>query len=305
MKVLIFGCGFSGLEIGRRLAARGVEVAGTTRSEENYSKFEQAGIKPLPFDGPTLEPELLAELKDVTHLVISIAPPRQETQDQPDVPVDPVLAALAVLEAATGETSLGLLPKLTWIGYLSTVGVYGDHGGEWMDETATLSPTSARSRQRVRAEKEWQEAADSRGLPLSIFRLSGIYGPGRNALRAASEGRSRRLIKPGQVFNRIHVLDIAKAVDLAMAKSSAGIFNITDDEPAPPQDVVTFAHELLGTPPPPEMDFETAELSPMARSFYGDNKRVSNKLSKDQLGMQYDWPNYRDSLKRMFEENNW
>ena len=111
MKVLIFGCGFSGLEIGRRLAARGVEVAGTTRSEENYSKFEQAGIKPLPFDGPTLEPDLLAELKDITHPVISIAPPRQETQDQPDVPVDPVLAALAVLEAATGEASLGLLPK--------------------------------------------------------------------------------------------------------------------------------------------------------------------------------------------------
>ena len=159
--------------------------------------------------------------------------------------------------------------------------------------------------ERVRAETEWMQAAETADLPLSIFRLSGIYGPGRNALRSASEGRSRRLIKKGQVFNRIHVRDIAKATELAMAKSVAGIFNVTDDEPAPPQDVVTFAHHLLGSEPPPELDFETAELSPMARSFYGDNKRVSNARSKAEFGMDYDWPNYRAALKRMLDENDW
>ena len=162
MKVLIFGCGVSGLEIGRRLAGRGVEVAGTTRSADKHAKLEQAGIKPLPFDGQKPGPELLAEMKDVTHLVISIAPPRQESEDRGDVPVDPVLAALAALGG-----KLDSLPKLTWIGYLSTVGVYGNHDGEWMDETAELSPTSARSRQRVRAEKEWQAAAEAMDTPVT------------------------------------------------------------------------------------------------------------------------------------------
>lgn len=299
MKVLIFGCGFSGLEIGKRLVSQSVDVAGTTRTAEKFAGLEQAGIQPLLFDGVTIDRRLCAELENVTHLVISIAPPRQEAIDLNNSIVDPVLSALG------GELSPSLLPNLTWIGYLSTVGVYGNHDGAWMDETADLSPTSARSRQRVRAEQEWKIAAKLRNLPLCVMRLSGIYGPGRNALRAASEGRSRRLIKSGQVFNRIHVGDIAQAVDLAISKSAAGIFNITDDQPAPPQDVVAFAHQLLGTPPPPEIDFETAQLTPMARSFYGDNKKVSNQLSKDVLAMRYDWPNYRDSLQRMFDETTW
>jgi len=296
MRVLIFGCGFSGLEIGARLAKQNIEVSGTTRSTEKFSRLVEAGIQPLLFDGNTLDQTLLAALKAVTHLVISIAPPRQENSDHTDA-VDPVLSALG------GSTSL--LPNLTWIGYLSTVGVYGNKDGAWMDETANLAPTSARSRQRVRAEDEWIETAHLHNLPLSIFRLSGIYGPGRNALRAASEARSRRLIKEGQVFNRIHVGDIAQAVELSLLKNTAGVFNITDDEPAPPQDVVSFAHQILGTPPPLELDFDTAELTPMARSFYGDNKRVSNQRSKELLGMQYDWPNYRESLQRMFDESTW
>lgn len=299
MNVLIFGCGFSGKAIADRLAAKGVNVWGTTRGEGKFDDLRAAGVRPLKFDGALLGSELMQTLKEVTHLVVSIAPPRQEDASAPDALVDPVLGAF-------GKQSLtSLMPNLGWICYLSTVGVYGNHDGAWMDETAELAPTSARSRQRVRAESEWIKAAGENELPLAIFRLSGIYGPGRNALRSANEGRSRRLVKEGQVFNRIHVGDIAQAVDLALVQRADGIVNVTDDEPAPPQDVVTFAHQLLGTTPPPEMDFETAELSPMARSFYGDNKRVSNARSKDILGMSYDWPNYRVALKRMFEENDW
>ncbi len=299
MKVLIFGCGFSGLEIGRRLASQGIAVTGTTRSQDKFSLLRQAGIEPLLFDGHSCDQTLTSKLAETSHLVISIAPPRQENAEEPKSSVDPVLAALGGLVAPDR------LPKLTWVGYLSTVGVYGNHDGAWIDETADLSPSSARSRQRVRAEKEWADATESRSLPLAILRLSGIYGPGRNALKSAKQGRSRRLVKSGQVFNRIHVGDIAQAVDLASSKSVAGIFNITDDQPAPPQDVVTFAHQLLGTSPPPELDFESADLSPMARSFYGDNKRVSNLRSKNLLGMQYQWPDYAVSLQRMFDENDW
>lgn len=299
MKVLIFGCGFSGKAIAERLSSKGIAVSGTTRSQSKFDDLQAAGARPLQFDGAPLGEDVVAAMGETTHLVVSIAPPREENGQDPGAGVDPLLNALGKNPLRT------LMPKLQWICYLSTVGVYGNHDGEWMDETAELSPTSARSRQRVRAETEWTEAARANDLPLSIFRLSGIYGPGRNALRSASEGRSRRLIKKGQVFNRIHVRDIAKATELAIAKSASGIFNITDDEPAPPQDVVTFAHQVLGSAPPPTMDFETAELSPMARSFYGDNKRVSNARSKAELGMDYDWPDYRAALKRMFDENDW
>jgi nucleoside-diphosphate-sugar epimerase len=299
MKVLIFGCGFSGKAIAQRLTANDYYVSGTSRSSDKFDDLRAVGASPLQFDGAMLTPELMEALKSTTHLIISIAPPREENLESPQELVDPVLKAFG------GQSLQTLMPDLRWIGYLSTVGVYGNHDGAWMDETAALSPTSARSRQRVRAEAEWMGAAKSSDLPLSILRLSGIYGPGRNALRSANEGRSRRLIKAGQVFNRIHVKDIAKAVELSAAKSASGVFNVTDDEPAPPQDVVTFAHQLLGTEPPVEMDFDTDELSPMARSFYGDNKRVSNVRSKDELGMEYDWPNYRAALKRMFDENDW
>ncbi|MEM9105994.1 MAG: SDR family oxidoreductase [Pseudomonadota bacterium] len=299
MKVLIFGCGFSGKAIGERLSAKGHVISGTTRAQGKFDSLRDSAVQPLQFDGAALNEAVSAAMADATHVVVSIAPPREENLDNPDARVDPLLNAF-------GDESLrALMPNLQWICYLSTVGVYGNHDGDWMDETAELSPTSARSRQRVRAENEWIDAAKSNALPLSIFRLSGIYGPGRNALRSASEGRSRRLIKKGQVFNRIHVRDIAKATELAIEKSASGVFNVTDDEPAPPQDVITFAHQLLGSEPPPEMDFETAELSPMARSFYGDNKRVSNARSKAELGMDYDWPNYRAALKRMFDENDW
>lgn len=299
MNVGIFGCGFSGKAIGRKFAETGNSVWGTTRDKARFSSLSNLGIQPVPFNGKSVDRDLIRALGSVTHLIISIAPPREENHQNTTDPVDPVLNAFQ------GLTTGNPLPNLKWVGYLSTVGVYGNYDGAWIDETAQLNPSSARSRQRVRAESEWQDFAKETDTPLAIFRLSGIYGPGRNALVNAHAGKSRRLIKKDQVFNRIHREDIATAVSLAAGKSIDGVFNVTDDEPAPPQDVVTYAHSLLGTTPPEEIDFETADLSAMARSFYGENKRVSNAKSKSGLGMTYDWPNYRAALRRMYDEETW
>ena len=301
MKIGILGCGFSGRTIGQRLSNKGLPVWGTTRTTEKFPGLEKVGVKPLQFDGETISSELIEHLATTTHLVISIAPPREE--DPSKSITDPFLAALANKQPV--HSLLEISPKLEWAGYLSTVGVYGNHDGAWVDETTKVAPISARSRQRVKAENEWLTLGSSTELTTSVFRLSGIYGPGRNALVTASNGKSRRLVKKNQVFNRIHVADIAEAIDSAAHKNADGIFNITDDQPAPPQDVVTFAHEVLGTIPPDELDFETADLSPMARSFYGENKRVSNQKSKDILGMTYAYPNYTTALTKMYSEQNW
>jgi nucleoside-diphosphate-sugar epimerase len=196
------------------------------------------------------------------------------------------------------------MPKLEWIGYLSTVGVYGDHDGEWVDEQTPCKPVSRRSVARLAAEDGWTRLADEAGVPLAIIRLSGIYGPGRNALKTLSEGKARRLIKPGQVFNRIHVADIGGATALLARQRLGGIYNVTDDMPAPPQDVVSEAARIMGVEPPAEMDFETAELSPMARSFYGENKRVSNARIKAS-GYSFMYPDYFTGLAALFDHENW
>ena len=286
--LLIFGCGFSGEAIARLAAGNFAAITGTTRDAAKADRIRNAGAEPLVFDGETLSPELVSRLAGTTHLLVSIAPGEAG---------DPVLNALEKSEAA--------LPALKWTGYLSTVGVYGDHGGAWVDEQTEPRPVSKRSRQRLEAETAWRTFAGARGLPLAVLRLSGIYGPGRNAFVNIANGTARRLVKPGQVFNRIHRDDIAAAALAAARKKADGIFNITDDEPAPPQDVVTFAHELAGVAPPPETDFETADLSPMARSFYGENKRVSNAKSKAELGLAYAFPDYRTALTRMWREESW
>ena len=299
MQVGILGAGFSGKMIGKAFADDGIAVWGTSRSAEKFDALQASGIEPVLFDGETAKGDLLSALARTTHLIVSVAPPRQENSEHPDATVDPVLRALA--DHALGD----IAPSLQWIGYLSTVGVYGDHGGAWVDEEVPAAPASERSRQRVRAEAEWLAIGESNNIPVGVFRLSGIYGPGRNALVTAQAGKGRRLVKEGQVFNRIHVGDIAQALTKAAHMNAAGVFNITDNEPSPPQDVVTFAHDLLGLTPPDEIDFETADLSPMARSFYGENKRVANAKSRSVLGMEYQWPNYRVALTRMLEENDW
>ena len=285
-KLFIFGFGFSSTAIAEKAKDDFDVICGTSRSEEKVEKLRSEGIEAEVFDGEATQ-ALKAQLADATHIIMSISPGEQ----------DPVLAAFPDL--------VELAPKLEWIGYLSTVGVYGHHDGAWVDETSELRPVSKRSIQRVTAEEAWTELANKSNIPLSIFRLSGIYGSGRNWFINIEKGTSRRLVKPGQVFNRIHREDIGQAVTLAMRKNIGEVFNITDDDPAPPQDVVTYAHELMGKTPPTEIDFETADISPMARSFYGENKRVSNQKSKEVLGLEYQWPNYHFSLKRLWDEGSW
>lgn len=289
--LFIFGAGYSSTECGRRTADYFDVVHGTTRTQDKMPNLKTSGMEPLSFDGQSqsgIHAELEDALANATDLLVSIAPGEAG---------DVVLNQFAQL--------LRQSKNVRWICYLSTVGVYGDHGGSWVNEASECRPVSKRSVHRVAAEEAWREIAAQMNIPLAIFRLSGIYGPGRNTFINIEKGRSRRLIKPGQVFNRIHRDDIANAFALAASSRSDGIFNITDDQPAPPQDVVSLAHELHGSNAPPEIDFETADLSPMARSFYGENKRVSNAKSKAVLGMKYQWPNYRAALKKMWESESW
>jgi nucleoside-diphosphate-sugar epimerase len=282
----IFGAGFSGRAYGRLLSDAGFEVHGTTRSAEKAGELRHDGIVPHIFAGP-VSTVPAAVLDKVTHLVVSIAPGEDG---------DPVLAAV-------GDT-IRAMPELQWIAYLSTVGVYGNHDGAWVDEETECRPVSKRSIQRLAAEKAWRSLADDIGKPLAILRLSGIYGPGRNAFVNLEKGKARRLVKPGQVFNRIHVDDIARALTYLGERRADGVFNITDDEPAPPQDVVEYAASVMKIDPPSEIDFESATLSPMARSFYGENKRVSNAKVK-RAGFDFAHPSYRDALDRMWTEETW
>lgn len=286
--LFIFGYGFSSTAIAVACGDQFDQIVGTTRGPEKFLKLEEGGIKPTVFDGEKLTQETQEKLEFATHVLVSIAP--NENGDR-------------VLNAC--REVLAKNQNLKWIGYLSTVGVYGHHHGDWVNEESECRPVSKRSVERMAAEKAWLDFSTKHNIPLAIFRLSGIYGPGRNAFMNIEKGNARRLVKKDQVFNRIHRDDIGTAVSCAVKMTASGIFNITDDEPAPPQDVVTLAHELIGKIPPKEIDFETADLTPMARSFYGENKRVSNAKSKQVLGMEYNWPNYRVSLKRMFNEDDW
>ncbi|KPF47386.1 SDR family oxidoreductase [Rhizobium sp. AAP43] len=285
MHMMIFGAGYSGKAIGALAASRGITVTGTTRSAEKAQALEKRGIRPALFDGETLSEALLETLLTVTHLVQSIAPGASG---------DPLIRLL-------GPAGLRkVMPQLQWVSYLSTVGVYGDHDGAWVDEETAINPVSQRSLERVEAEAAWQSLSAQEDLPLAILRLSGIYGPGRNTFVNFDKGTARRLVKKDQVFNRIRVEDIATATVFLAEPRLGGIFNVTDDEPCPPQDVVTEAARLLGVEPPPEQPFETAELTPMARSFYGENKRVSNAKIKA-LGFAFRFPEYRASLQDLWD----
>jgi len=286
--LLILGAGFSGKAIADVFRTAGFSVAGTTRTAEKAEALAAQGIEPILYDGETVSDVLAAAMARATHLVQSIAPGKAG---------DPLFrpGARPLAEA---------LPALEWAGYLSTVGVYGDHKGAWVDEEAPLHPVSARSVERVEAENRWLGFGAAADLPVAVLRLSGIYGPGRNALRNIEEGTARRLIKAGQVFNRIRVEDIGAASLFLAEKGLGGIFNITDDEPGPPQDVVAEAARLMGVPVPPDTPFETAELTPMARSFWGENKRVSNAKIKA-AGFAFRFPDYRRSLAELHASGRW
>ena len=283
----IFGAGFSGKAFGALASAAGATVFGTTRSEQKKAELAAHNIHPVLFDGSEVTTDLQDAMHQATDLIISIAPDEQG---------DPVLRNASKLIANA--------PKLGWIAYLSTVGVYGNHDGRWVDETTACRPVSQRSIQRMAAEEAWTDFARKNNLPLAILRLSGIYGPGRNALKNMVEGKARRLIKPGQVFNRIHATDIARSLLFLSQQSADGIFNVTDDMPSPPQDVVEHAALVTKIDAPKPIDFDSATLSPMARSFYGENKRVSNAKLKS-TGFQFTYPDYRQALDKMWSDDNW
>lgn len=286
--LLILGAGFSGRAIGDAFKAAGFSVSGTTRSAEKAESLRALGITPIVFDGSTISENLAADMARATHVVQSIAPGKDG---------DPLFRA-------ESPTLSSLMPKLEWAGYLSTVGVYGDHKGAWVAEETALNPVSARSVERVEAENHWLAFGEASGIPVAVLRLAGIYGPGRNALRNMEEGSARRLIKKGQVFNRIRVEDIGGSALFLSENHFGGLWNITDDEPGPPQDVVAEAARLMDLPTPPDIPFETAELSPMARSFYGENKRVSNAKLKA-AGFEFRFPNYRQSLAELKASGRW
>ncbi len=275
-----FGYGYTARHLAGRLRARGFPVRGTVREPEGRGA---EGVELFRFsrDHPLAEPA--RALAGVTHVLVSI-PPDEEG--------DPVLDRhLADLRA---------LPDLRWVGYLGTTAVYGDRGGAWVSEDDEPAPRMPRAVRRLEAERAWLAS----GLPVHIFRLAGVYGPGRNSLLALLDGTAHRIVKPGQVFSRIHVEDIARVLEASIDRPDPGrIYNVCDDEPAPPQDVVTFAAELLGIEPPPEQPFATAELSPMARSFYADNRRVRNDRIRRELGVELRYPTYREGLRALLAED--
>jgi len=278
MSLIIFGMGYSSSTLVR--LHRGdlpAPMIGTTRSPEKAERLRAMGVEPRIFPGT----DMRADLAHATHVLISAGPEDGR---------DPVLNHLAEEFAAAAR-------HLTWVGYLSTTGVYGHHGGDWVDETAALTPATARGQARVVTEGQWQALARDHGLPLHIFRLPGIYGPGRGPFAKVRNGTARRIIKPGQVFSRIHVADIAQTLAASMAAPNPGaIYNVCDDDPAAPEDVIAYAAEILNLPLPPATPFDTADLTPMARSFYSESKKVSNTRIKTELGIKLKYPTYRAGL---------
>ncbi|MEO1734209.1 MAG: SDR family oxidoreductase [Pseudomonadota bacterium] len=278
-KVLLsFGHGFSARALAPHLISKGWRVFGTTRTPDKADAIRASGVEPIVWPGEHVP------LSDVTHVLVSAGP---------NVDGDPVLAELRdqITDAAD---------KLEWVGYLSTTGVYGDHQGGWVDEDTALAPSTRRGQWRVAAEADWQSLS---GLPLHIFRLAGIYGPGRGPFAKVKNGTARRIIKDGQVFSRIHVDDIAQVVLASIDRPNPGaVYNVCDDEAAPPQDVIAYAAELLNLPIPPAVDFETAEMTPMARSFYAESKRVKNDRIKNELGVKLLYPDYRAGLAAILHQ---
>lgn len=271
--LLSIGHGYSAQALADRLLPQGWQIIGTTRSPEKAAKLAAGGVTPLIWPGAPLP------LGQATHLLSSVAPRAG----------DPVLDAIG--------TQLADARHLKWVGYLSTVGVYGDQRGGWVDEDTPPNAVSDRAIARVKAEAAWQDICARAGIRLHIFRLAGIYGPGRGPFEKLRSGRAQRIIKPNQYFSRIHYADIGQALERAITSDiGTRIFNLCDDHPAPPQDVLEHAAKLLGLEPPPEISFEQAELSPMARSFYADSKRVRNTRIKRELGLQLHYPDYQSGL---------
>lgn len=279
--LLSLGHGYCARALARRLGPEW-RVIGTTRSEETAARLAGEGVEPRVWPGVDLAPDIA----EATHILASAGPGEEG---------DPFLPLL-------GAALRNARPR--WVGYLSTTGVYGDHGGGWVDEETPLTPGTERGRRRVLAEEQWRDLAAQGGWPLHVFRLAGIYGPGRSPLDRVRRGEARRIVKPGQVFSRIHVDDIAQVLAASMAAPVPGgrTYNVCDDDPAPPQDVLAHAAALIGVPAPPEVPFDASEMSPMAASFYAETKRVRNDRIKDELGVTLRHPTYREGLAALAAE---
>lgn len=303
MNIFLFGSGYSAHYFIKALrenpAANIRSITGTIRRPEQAEALQKNGITPVFFDAEQgLSAQLRDELQQATHIVSSIAP----LTDSPD-DTDPVLRLMPPL---TPPGLLHYAPNLRFVSYLSTIGVYGDYQGAWVDETSELKPTSARSIARVTAENEWLAQTENTSVACAILRIAGIYGPtfegqARNALANIKNGRAHRLIKKDHVFNRIHVEDIGGALAHLAINNRSGIYNLADDLPAPAHEIITKAAELLGVTPPPAVDYDSAELSPMARSFYQECKRASNAALKA-TGYQLRYPDYHAGLNKLLEQ---
>jgi nucleoside-diphosphate-sugar epimerase len=288
--LLCFGFGYCAEHFVAAFGQKFERVAGTVRGKERAAVLNAyAGkLQALVFDGATVTPELKGAIGEANYALVSVPPGDNG---------DPVLAAFADDFAGAKH--------LRSIVYLSTVGVYGDYGGAWVDERTIPKPALARSRQRLAAEQAWQDLGQRLGVAVAILRLAGIYGPGQNALIQLARGKARRVVKSGQVFNHIHVADIAQAIDAAFTRTASGIFNVADDEPSPPGDPVAFAAQLMGAEAPPEIAFADAatSMSPMALSFWQDCRRVKNDKLKRELGVVLRYPTYQEGLQALFAES--
>ncbi len=279
--LVVLGYGYSAGYLTRTLVAQGWTVTGTTRNDP--ARVADAGAQPLHWPGD--EAALRAEIARADAILVSAGPDAGEC---------PALRDFGTAIAAS---------PARWLGYLSTTGVYGDRQGGWVDEDSPLTPATRRGHDRVAAETAWQALAAAHGLPLHIFRLAGIYGPGRGPFEKVRDGTARRIIKPGQVFSRVHVQDIAQVLAASIARPLPGaVYNVCDDDPAPPEDVLSFAAHLLGLPEPPAIAFDEAAMTPMARSFYAESKRVRNDRIKTELGVKLRYPDYRAGLRALLDQ---
>jgi nucleoside-diphosphate-sugar epimerase len=285
--LFIVGYGYVATALARRLISLGWQVSATVRDPARMSMLRADKVTPFVFGAQGIS-DFEHAMAGVTHVLCTAAPTGQG---------DPALAA-------HGDMLRSQAPALRWAGYISTTGVYGDAGGDWVDETAPLAPVHERGQRRVAAEQAWAELREWTGAAICVFRLPGIYGPGRSAFDNLRAGTAKRLVKPGQVFSRVHVDDAAGGIAAALPRREGLIVNLADDEPAPPQDVVTYAARLMGVEPPPEEPFEAARsrLSPMALEFYGASRRISNGLMKAELGFAPAYPTYREGLDAIWRD---
>ena len=286
--LVCFGFGYCAEHFVATFGQKFDRIIGTVRGAERAAILNAyGGVQAVVFDGTQAAPELNSAVAEADYALVSVPPGESG---------DPVLAAFG--------DALAAAKRLRSIVYLSTVGVYGDQGGAWVDERTPPAPASARSRERLAAERAWQALGARHGIAVAVLRLAGIYGPGQNALVQIARGKARCIVKPGQIFNRIHVADIAQAIDAAFARAASGIFNVADDDPTPPGDPIVFAAQLIGVAPPPEIPFADAEpsMSPMALSFWQECRRVNNDKLKRELGVTLRYPTYREGLRALLEE---